>query len=980
MKKKISLILIIAFLLNILSLPVWAAGEAVISCHVSDYGTVTVIATFPSAYNGEDEIVIVTTPDDRTIVYLNQFTIQNNTIKFNFTPSVLAESLKVSFRGAVNAERIFDYDKDGDGFKVPAEEIEEYLNNKYYRYTKGEYTLTFDYEVFVNSKYAKVDMKGRNFTLDSTAWETRDSSKFQEFLDQIAKDVIERNKSDVQIYLYDEEGTFIEKFTYYYDDLTKESDLAKELQETLQEDYGKYTGGEETLRFDFTVTEGTNYFKVVMRGTNFEKNDDAWEGRNNKKFENWIKEIGREIGKATGKDSRFYIYDMDDTILLRYEYDYSDDSLDTLETKSDTSFLADKIKELKDLLNRDFYKFSDGKYTIEFRYEVKNRDSYIRIEMTAPYIKSSSEEWKNRDEDAFKEFLDSIGEKALNTINKDFRIFVYDKDGKLLADEAYDYDPYLDYDTDITIDTDRLAKDLNSYYGRYTEGREELKFSYKVQKASSYIKVTMKGTNFTQSDSAYVNRGEDSFEGFLRRIAIYVIRETGEDVKIYVYDKNNKLLLTKTYNREDDASKNQVAGSTYLAYGVNKFGISVLEPITAKKYGNNRAKLDTESLVIREVSNRTEVSVKGTEIEKAIKGLSSLYVKELLIDLGDKASEYRLTLDNTGLQALINNQVELQVISNGLQLKIPMEMFNLEALGSLLNSKASNVSFRLTVKAQPEEEAKNYKDTAVGKMFQIELDAVAEGKSLTIDDFGGYTITGIIDLEDTDLFVDTSKLTVVRQDENTGEWEVCYSLYNKDNKTVTFRTSKFAKFIAMENNISFYDLGEGHWAKNQVEVLAAKGIVSGTGYGEFTPNKPITRAEFATLLVKAFDLKGSNNNPFYDVADELWYAKPIALCFYHGLISGDGRGNFMPNKSITREEMAVMIVKAYEKEKGTIGMSQLPFADSNKIAAWAKESVAKASALGLVKGNNNKFNPKANATRAEGAVMIYNLLEALGRI
>ncbi|MDY4976758.1 MAG: S-layer homology domain-containing protein, partial [Clostridia bacterium] len=113
----------------------------------------------------------------------------------------------------------------------------------------------------------------------------------------------------------------------------------------------------------------------------------------------------------------------------------------------------------------------------------------------------------------------------------------------------------------------------------------------------------------------------------------------------------------------------------------------------------------------------------------------------------------------------------------------------------------------------------------------------------------------------------------------------------------------------------FQDIA-GHWAENDINEMANQGIVSGVTDTTFEPDREITRAEFAALIARALKISYENEESvFRDVAAPSWYAKEVNAAAAAGLISGYD-GFFRPEDSITREEMAVIIVKAYQLRGG----------------------------------------------------------------
>jgi len=164
----------------------------------------------------------------------------------------------------------------------------------------------------------------------------------------------------------------------------------------------------------------------------------------------------------------------------------------------------------------------------------------------------------------------------------------------------------------------------------------------------------------------------------------------------------------------------------------------------------------------------------------------------------------------------------------------------------------------------------------------------------------------------------------------------------------------------------------GHWAENTIKQMVERGIAKGYPDGTFKPNNNITRAEFAVMLVRAFNLAPQNGKVFADTADH-WAKNDIATAAAYGIVNGFDANTFGPNNLITREQMAAMIVKA---AKLTVVNDDTTFADSASISSWAKSSVATAVKNGIMKGYpDNTVKPKGNATRAEAVTVIFNALK-----
>lgn len=164
----------------------------------------------------------------------------------------------------------------------------------------------------------------------------------------------------------------------------------------------------------------------------------------------------------------------------------------------------------------------------------------------------------------------------------------------------------------------------------------------------------------------------------------------------------------------------------------------------------------------------------------------------------------------------------------------------------------------------------------------------------------------------------------------------------------------------------------GHWAEADIKILIEKGAITGYPDQTFKPDNNITRAEFASVLVKAFELETKTGKIFDDTAEH-WAKDVIATANAYDIIKGYSDEMFGPDDTITREQMALMIVRATELNQVEM---EIPFTDSAGISDWAKEGVAIAVKNGFINGYpDNTFRPQGNATRAEATTVIIRALQ-----
>ena len=175
----------------------------------------------------------------------------------------------------------------------------------------------------------------------------------------------------------------------------------------------------------------------------------------------------------------------------------------------------------------------------------------------------------------------------------------------------------------------------------------------------------------------------------------------------------------------------------------------------------------------------------------------------------------------------------------------------------------------------------------------------------------------------------------------------------------------------------YTDIDDVIWARNAIVTLTDMGIVKGREPLKFYPNENIKREEFVKMLVVALadDAKEAELS-FTDTDKNAWYYTFIAKAVNEGIVKGYSDTLFGIGNNITREDLCVMAYNAIKEENAETVEINLPFNDAEEISDYAKEAVSFLSANGVVNGVGDKlFAPKATATRAQAAKIIYMLLD-----
>lgn len=172
----------------------------------------------------------------------------------------------------------------------------------------------------------------------------------------------------------------------------------------------------------------------------------------------------------------------------------------------------------------------------------------------------------------------------------------------------------------------------------------------------------------------------------------------------------------------------------------------------------------------------------------------------------------------------------------------------------------------------------------------------------------------------------------------------------------------------------FADMKEASWAESAVNAMTKSGIISGDEKGNFRPNDLMTREEFVKMLVLASGLHNSNAKcDFDDTLENKWYYSYIASAVENGIVKGLDENNFGIGKNLTRQDMAVLCRRCVNELERKNETTQ--FADDSEISEYAKDAVYELCSAGIISGmGDGMFKPQEFATRAQGAMIIYNLL------
>ena len=298
--------------------------------------------------------------------------------------------------------------------------------------------------------------------------------------------------------------------------------------------------------------------------------------------------------------------------------------------------------------------------------------------------------------------------------------------------------------------------------------------------------------------------------------------------------------------------------------------------------------------------------------------------------------------------------------ANGSEVIITMEQKNQEQIDALV---AANEALS----------AQDVENAAV-----VSVSIVSDETSITRFDEGN-TIKLTLSVDDSYTKGDTYKVIVVSDD---GTVQTLSGTVSKtdDGLAVTLGLSHLSTFvITHQPAASFADVAADAWYADAVAFTVANDLFTGTSAATFEPDAQINRAMFVTVLYRlAGEPAVTSANPFTDVADGQWYTDAVIWASESGITSGYGGGVFGVTDSMTRQQMAAMLLRYAQDQQLDVNQSKdlSAFTDAAAIADWALDAMQWANAEGLITGaTQDTLVPQGSATRAEVATILMRFVE-----
>lgn len=175
----------------------------------------------------------------------------------------------------------------------------------------------------------------------------------------------------------------------------------------------------------------------------------------------------------------------------------------------------------------------------------------------------------------------------------------------------------------------------------------------------------------------------------------------------------------------------------------------------------------------------------------------------------------------------------------------------------------------------------------------------------------------------------------------------------------------------------FTDVAATDWFAEYAQSMVSRGFMSGFADGTFGPELPVTRGQFAAVLGRMMNVEPVSGTTFADTQG-FWGAGMVEAMARMGIIAGHADGTFGPYGSITREQMAAIMDRAWDTMHGgaTLGdmteaMAQMMQSVHDVSGSWAAPQIARMMQMGIFVGANGMFHPTDTATRAQAAAVMW---------
>lgn len=399
-------------------------------------------------------------------------------------------------------------------------------------------------------------------------------------------------------------------------------------------------------------------------------------------------------------------------------------------------------------------------------------------------------------------------------------------------------------------------------------------------------------------------------------------------------------------------------------------------------------KLDQLAKAQQETVDGRKVTTVVLDSGKVSDKLSRENSKKLTIPVSGDSAVVVGQLDGSLVKALETHGAQIEIATDRGSYTLPASQVNIAGMAEKLGTdvKLEDLTVRIQISNASDDRKPQVQAAAQASELElvappVDFDIVVsyKGQTVTLNTFRSYVERTITIPND----VDPTKITtaVVVDSDGTVRHVPTKVIVDGDRHYARINSLTNSTYAVVWHPLEFSDVAK-HWAKDAVNSMGSRMIIEGAGNGLFNPDRDITRAEFAAILVRGLGLKLDGGAvPFSDVKSQDWYSSAVSTAYGYSLISGFEDGTFRPNDRITREQAMVMIAKAMRVTGLTSKTNDVEamlnaYTDAEQLSSWARDGVADSIQAGLVSGRSSGLlAPKDYITRAEVAAIVQRLLQ-----
>ena len=396
--------------------------------------------------------------------------------------------------------------------------------------------------------------------------------------------------------------------------------------------------------------------------------------------------------------------------------------------------------------------------------------------------------------------------------------------------------------------------------------------------------------------------------------------------------------------------------------------VTATASVTATTGANGAANASIPEKSITDAITKAQTDAKAQG--KTVNGIAVA----LNVALPQGTTSFTATLSRNSLNSLVSAGISSLTLAGS-----PVDVsFDLKALQEIQKQSSGDISITIAPATGLSKEAK----ALLGNrpVYNIAISYVKDGKTVNVTSLGSGTATLAIPYTPGRNEA-VGYLFGVYVDANGKAIRIDGSAYDANSGSLLIPTGHFSVYgVGYTAPIAkFTDIGN-HWAKEAIDYVVGRGLLSGTSKTTFAPDASMTRGMLVTALgrLAGVDVKAYTTNSFTDVKADSAFRPYIEWAYKKGVVQGIGNQQFAPDRAITREEIAVIFAN-YAKVTGyklPVAREATVFADASSIGSVYKTAVTAMQQAGIMMGGtDNRFHPKSNATRAEVSAMLHRYIK-----